>query len=57
MKFQIVEFDKDYHAVTDTKIMNFNSQKEADEYCRKESWSGYSYHAYPDSEWNSREYE
>ncbi|MDF2809522.1 MAG: hypothetical protein K0S56_553 [Microvirga sp.] len=42
----IVEVDRDYRTVTDTKFMDFSSDEAAREYARKESWTGYSYHAY-----------
>jgi len=42
-KFTIVEFDKDYKVVTGTAVKKFNSLEEAEEYCKKESWSGYYY--------------
>lgn len=41
--YEIIEFDKDYHTVTDIKCMKFDSIEEAMKYCQDESWSGYSY--------------
>lgn len=35
--------DNDYRAWVGTKSINVNSWKEAEEYCRKEDWSGFSY--------------
>lgn len=40
MKFLIVEFDKDYHTVTNQKFMEFETRKQADEYCEAKSWTG-----------------
>lgn len=44
MKFVVTEVDKDYNAVTSSKIMEFETVEEADAWCRKETWSGYYYY-------------
>lgn len=46
MKFNIIEVDRDYRVVTDNYTKEFPSKKEADEYCRKKSWTGADYYAY-----------
>lgn len=43
MKFEVTEVDRDYNTITKTTIMEFASQQEADDWCRKETWSGYYY--------------
>ena len=48
--FRIVEVDRDYNSVTGVETKFFNSLKEAKEWARSESWSGYDYHAYEDSD-------
>ena len=47
--FRIVEVDRDYHRVTGVETKYFSSLKEAEEWARSESWSGYDYRAYEDS--------
>lgn len=42
----IAELDRDYRVVTDTFYMKFNSDEEAEAYCREKSWTGFSYYAY-----------
>lgn len=42
----IVEIDRDYRTVTDTKFVDFESDEAADAYAAKETWTGYQYHAY-----------
>ena len=41
--FDIVEVDKDYNTVSRIFTMQFADLKEADEWCRNESWTGYFY--------------
>lgn len=43
MKFTIIEFDKDYRTITDHLVKEFKNEKEAREWCRKNSWTGYDY--------------
>lgn len=45
IKFQIIEFDRDYRTVTGSIVKKFKSKKDADSWCQKESWSGYDYYA------------
>lgn len=44
-RFEIIEFDRDYHTVTDREYKNFSSQTEADLWCEENSWTGYDYFA------------
>lgn len=43
MKVYITEVDKDYGSYNDTITKEFESLIEAEEWCRKASWSGYAY--------------
>lgn len=43
MRVFITEYDKDYRSYTDTIEKEFESLQEAEEWCRKASWSGYAY--------------
>lgn len=43
--FEIVEFDKDYGAITRRTRMKFASKEEARKYCDEKDWAGHSYHA------------
>lgn len=43
MKVYITEVDKDYGSYNDTITKEFYSLIEAEEWCRKASWSGYAY--------------
>lgn len=38
--------DKDYRAFTGSEEITVSSWDEAEEYCRKSSWSGYDYYVY-----------
>jgi len=40
MKIEIVEVDNDYHCVTDIIFKDFDNIKEAEEWCKEESWTG-----------------
>ena len=42
--FEIVEFDKDYHAVTGRHHQEFKSEDDAIQWCNENSWTGYTYH-------------
>jgi hypothetical protein len=44
-KFEIIEVDRDYRKVTGAEVKEFPSKADADAYCRKESWTGYTYYA------------
>jgi hypothetical protein len=44
MKFIVTEVDRDYNTITETKIMEFETQQEADTWCRNETWTGYYYY-------------
>jgi hypothetical protein len=43
MKFVVTEVDRDYNVITSSNIMEFDTIKEADAWCREETWSGYYY--------------
>lgn len=43
MKFEVTEVDRDYNTITGSKIMEFDNQQEADDWCRNETWSGHYY--------------
>ena len=43
MKVEIFEFDKDYHTITDSYIIEVESVAEAIQHCNDRDWSGYSY--------------
>lgn len=43
MKVFINEVDNDYHTVTETIEKEFGTLEEAQQWCRDERWSGYSY--------------
>lgn len=43
MKVYITEYDKDYHTVTNTLKKEFETLEQAEAWCEKESWSGYTY--------------
>lgn len=43
MKVFIDEYDNDYRAVTDTFEKEFETLEEAEQWCRDNKWSGYSY--------------
>lgn len=42
--FTIIEIDRDYRTYTGSEIKEFDSLQEAEEYCIKESWTGYDYY-------------
>lgn len=42
--FEIVEVDRDYNTITNILEMSFINLEEAEEWCRKESWTGYFYY-------------
>jgi len=44
MKYTITEYDRDYNTVTDFFDKEFSTREQAEEWCRNESWTGYSYH-------------
>lgn len=43
MLYRIYEYDRDYHTVVDSKLKEFNSDKEADRYCDENEGGGYHY--------------
>jgi Cys-tRNA synthase (O-phospho-L-seryl-tRNA:Cys-tRNA synthase) len=43
-KFVVTEVDRDYNTVSDSKIMEFETQQEADAWCRNETWTGHYYY-------------
>lgn len=54
--FRIVEVDRDYRRVTGVETKYFASLKEAKGWARKESWTGYDYHAYEDTIVQDKDY-
>lgn len=44
MNVYIVKFDNDYHTMTDSFDKEFTSIEEAEQWCKDESWSGYTYY-------------
>lgn len=48
--FRVVEVDRDYHRVTGVETKFFASLDEAKEWAKAETWSGYEYHVYEDSD-------
>ena len=46
MKFEITVMYRDYrYAYPERYIKEFDTEKEANQYCKEESWAGYSYFA------------
>jgi hypothetical protein len=45
MRFEIVEIDRDYNAYVGSEFIEFESQEDADAYCKDRTWSGVSYYA------------
>ncbi len=43
MEFKIAEFDNDYNSLIRILFKEFESKKEAEEWCRAASWSGADY--------------
>ena len=42
-KFVVIEFDKDYHTISDHNVASFKTKEEAEKYCKENNWSGHSY--------------
>jgi hypothetical protein len=42
-RYSIIEVDRDYRTVSGHEVKSFANRAEADEWCRKESWTGYRY--------------
>lgn len=43
MKVFINEYDRDYHTITETVEKEFDTLGQAEQWCRDNKWSGYSY--------------
>lgn len=43
MRVFIDEYDRDYHTVTRSFEKEFDTIKEAEQWCNENNWSGYSY--------------